>query len=487
MDQHSAELLRDVQTGNPGAANVLFQRYAARLQALVRSRLAGLLSRRFDGDDVVQSALKSFFVRAGDGEFYVDQPGDLWRLLATITMRKLSRSSAYHQAAKRDARRDANFEVADFGLEQALAHDPMPAEAAAAAEEVLWIMKRVPVETRQALQLRLQGYEAQEIARQLNRSERTIRRWMDEVRGLMQDRLERFDNARSTKSKPPLNDVTMVESTGESITLLDPRDYLLNELIGAGGICKVYVATERSSGQKLCVKVLRREFRHKPRFVRRFLEEYRLGRKLSHPHIVQTRGIGRLPNGGYFLTMNLVLGTNLQQLLPTRMPGSRVARIVAQIAEAVTGSHAQGVIHCDLTPANVLIDEAGKAWLTDFGFARDLHSVDGTAMDEKYIAGTASYLAPEQFDMSLGQIGPTTDIHGLGAILYASLTGQPPYAKRTFEVIKSGGRAVEIDYSLLESQPSILVEICRRCLEPRPKDRFPDANSVAQALRRQTN
>jgi eukaryotic-like serine/threonine-protein kinase len=283
MNPRSAELLRGVQAGDPKAAEELFGRYVPRLQSLVRSRLADLLARRFDSEDIVQSALKSFFVRANDGKFSAEQPGDLWRLLATITMRKLSRATAHHQAAKRNVERDKYFEVNDVGLEQALAHLPTPAEATAATEEVLWLMKQVPTDIRQALQLRLQGYELEEIAQQLNRSERTIRRWMDEVRALMRNRLERFDNSTTEKTKPTSNDFPVVNLTGGPIQFLDPHDYVLNELIGAGGICKVYTATERGSDQKICVKVLRKEFRHKPRFVRRFLEEYRLGKRLAHP------------------------------------------------------------------------------------------------------------------------------------------------------------------------------------------------------------
>jgi eukaryotic-like serine/threonine-protein kinase len=153
-----------------------------------------------------------------------------------------------------------------------------------------------------------------------------------------------------------------------------------------------------------------------------------------------------------------------------------------QVTEAVASVHCCGVIHGDLTPANVLIGETGKAWLTDFGFARDMQLTTEAVLEQEYIAGTAPYLAPEQFDFA-GRISPATDIHGLGAILYASLTGRAPYANRIMGMIEPGQSTTAIDYRLLEAQPTALVTICRRCLEIRPSDRFPNAQAVLQALR----
>src|SRR5690349_15843655 len=100
MDHPSGELLRSIQAGNSSAADELFAKYVPRLQALVRARLGGEITRRFDSDDVIQSAMRSFFVRAAEGAFSANDSGDLWRLLATITMRKLSRATARHRAAK---------------------------------------------------------------------------------------------------------------------------------------------------------------------------------------------------------------------------------------------------------------------------------------------------------------------------------------------------------------------------------------------------
>jgi eukaryotic-like serine/threonine-protein kinase len=159
------------------------------------------------------------------------------------------------------------------------------------------------------------------------------------------------------------------------------------------------------------------------------------------------------------------------------------ARIVAQVAGCVAHSHQHGIVHCDLKPANVLIDDRGAAWLTDFGFARELRSENGQMGNFQYIAGTAAYLAPEQFATGLGQIATATDIHGLGAILFESLTGSPPYAKRTMEALEIGKPDEPINFALIKGAPLLLVEICHRCLDRSPEKRFEDANCVANALR----
>ena len=268
----------------------------------------------------------------------------------------------------------------------------------------------------------------------------------------------------------------------DTVFQVNPRDFVLKRLIGAGGVCKVYEASHRSSGRSVCIKILKRQFRHQSRFIRRFRDEYRLTSKLSYPNIVRTHGLGRLPDGGYFLVLDLVAGTNLHLYLHSKTVSAiETARIVAQVADCVAHSHQHGIVHCDLKPANVLIDDRGDLWLTDFGFAR-------TAFRERanggfsLHAGTAAYLAPEQFATELGKLDGT-DIHGLGAILFESLTGSPPYAKRTMEALEIGKPDEPINFALIKGAPLLLVEICHRCLDRSPEKRLEDANCVANALR----
>jgi eukaryotic-like serine/threonine-protein kinase len=477
MSLSSTELLRAVAQRDAAAEEQLFARYVPRLQSLVRARLSKKIASRVDSEDVVQSAMRSFFVRAADGEFSADGPGDLWRLLATITLRKLARSAHRHRAGKRDVDREVAASV-DADLSWLQSREPTPADATAAAEELLWLMRQIPAANRAALQLRMQGFELVEIAEQLTCSERTVRRWLAEARELMQGRLERLNDDTPL---PP----TACHDLGDSgIEFLDPRNYLLQRLIGSGGVSKVYAAIDRRSGQPACIKVLRRPLRHKQRYAKRFFEEFRLTAKLAHPRIVKAHGIGRLPDGGFFLALDLIAGRNLQDVIESRrLAPEEAAAVVIQIADALACAHAAGIVHCDLKPANVLVDDPGNAWLTDFGFARELKSANDEAMDRQYIAGTAAYLAPEQIDVCEGRIDFATDIHGLGGILFAALSGAPPYASRTFDELRDGGTSCEIDFGLLEGMPGAIAAVCRQALSSKPTERYASAAEFASCLR----
>jgi serine/threonine-protein kinase len=181
--------------------------------------------------------------------------------------------------------------------------------------------------------------------------------------------------------------------------------------------------------------------------------------------------------------MDLIAGVNLDQFARSnRVSPIEAAQILAQVAEAVGHIHSNGIVHCDLKPANILIDAACQPWLTDFGFAHELGQTADMSDDKLYIAGTAAYLAPEQFDRNSGTISPATDVHGLGAILFTLLAGQPPYAGSTLSTIEMGRAAPEVRYELLNGLPKSLIAICRRCLDPMPILRFTSAHSVVVAL-----
>ena len=179
----SAELLQQFRRGDEAAATELHDRYVARLIALARSRLGGRLAARLDADDVVQSAYRSFFLRARAGQFSLQRSGDLWRLLARITLRKLYRQADRHTAERRSVQR----ETAALALESDAAfalksREPTPDEAAALADELAFAMRRLNEFERRVLELRLQEQTIDEIAAELGRSERTIRRTLATIR-----------------------------------------------------------------------------------------------------------------------------------------------------------------------------------------------------------------------------------------------------------------------------------------------------------------
>lgn len=173
------------------AADDLFHRYVARLTALVRVRLSPKLARRLDAEDVVQSAYRTFFTRAKKGEFELKRGGDLWRLLAAITMNKLGKQIERNLAGKRNMRAEHSVSEAadDLGIAPA-SSEPSPEDEALMQEELELLMSGLDEGQRQMLSMRLAGYRLEEIAAETKRSERTVRRLLEKVKGLMESRLD---------------------------------------------------------------------------------------------------------------------------------------------------------------------------------------------------------------------------------------------------------------------------------------------------------
>lgn len=185
MTNQSADLMMRWRDGDQQAARELFLRYAERLLALARSRLSAKLARHVDPEDVVQSAYRSFFVGARDGRYILERSGDLWRLLVAITVHKIHGQVERHTAGKRAIARELapGDESGLFGLQAvALAREPTPADAAALADTLEHVLGGLESRERRMVELRLQGYRLEEIAAELQRSERTVRRVLEQVK-----------------------------------------------------------------------------------------------------------------------------------------------------------------------------------------------------------------------------------------------------------------------------------------------------------------
>jgi RNA polymerase sigma factor (sigma-70 family) len=488
MPEESRELLVRYQNGDPTAADAIFARYTSRLLALARSRLSPKLARRIDADDVVQSTYRSFFVHARVGDLVAGRDGDLWQLLATITLHKLSRQSKRHLAAKRSLQREVTEETDSArSLANLADREPSPADVVAAVEELHWLMTQFEPIQRQALQLRLQELTAEEIAAAVGRSDRTVRRWLVEARELLSARWEQqrthadYDRPRPTSSFPhsALPDVAAP---------LEHSDYHLESLIGSGGMAKVYIATQKGTDRRVAIKVLRKRLRSRLHLVERFLREAELVARFDHPNIVRVQGLGRLPDGNYFMVLDFVDGSDLASLLRSEsLSVRRAAEIVTTVADAIQHAHEHGVIHRDLKPGNVLLDRNAQVFVTDFGFAWFDSEID---REDHSIVGTAGFMAPEQIDVSLGPTGPHTDVYGLGALLFMLCCGRPPHVGNSVSEILEPvakpdrqARHCEIDRSM----PDALGHICERCLAHEWQHRFSSASDVAFALRAWAN
>jgi RNA polymerase sigma-70 factor (ECF subfamily) len=167
------------------AATDVFHRYEGRLVALARSRLSARLAQRIDPEDVVQSAYRSFFTEIHDGTYDVRPGADLWQLLATITLHKLQRQVQRHSAQKRAVQREEHFGSEDTLLRMQAhlsAPGPSPMEAASLVDEMEQLLLRFDDSERSILELRLQGYTLDEVARQVGCTERTVRRILDRIK-----------------------------------------------------------------------------------------------------------------------------------------------------------------------------------------------------------------------------------------------------------------------------------------------------------------
>jgi len=263
---------------------------------------------------------------------------------------------------------------------------------------------------------------------------------------------------------------------------LSHQDYKLLAFLGAGGMGKVYRAAQRSLDKAVAIKVLRKAYREQSEVVERFLEEARLVARLRHPGIIDVHGIGRMWNGAPFIVMDLAAGGDLATAAKTPVSVPQAIGWTIEAAEAVQHAHERGVIHCDLKPANLLLDE-GRVRVTDFGLARPLHAVGRERM---LLAGTVGFMAPEQADPGGGALDVRTDVYGLGGTLYALLVGRPPHiGRRTADVLVELLRGVRPTplATLRPDVPVVVAAIVERCLAPDPADRFFSAREFSQALR----
>lgn len=198
--------------------------------------------------------------------------------------------------------------------------------------------------------------------------------------------------------------------------------------LGRGGMASVYTAYDPHLDRRVALKVLPAEFLRDGTFAERFRREAQVAARLEHPHIVPIHAFG-IEDGVPWMSMRLVTGGAWAARLATGVrPAGEVLAVLRDVAAALDYAHAHGIVHRDVKPPNVLLDDAGRAYLADFGIARLLEgapSLTATGL----IAGTPSYMAPEQ---ALGQpAGPATDVYALTVVAYEALSGRVPFEATT--------------------------------------------------------
>src|ERR1700724_2459804 len=204
--------------------------------------------------------------------------------------------------------------------------------------------------------------------------------------------------------------------------VIDGRYRVLSRL-GSGGMADGYLAEDQQLGRKVAVKLLHRRFAEDPGFVERFRREAQAAAGLQHPNVVGVYDRGAF-DGTYYIAMEYLPGRSLKQLIRQDAPLDPIQAIdlITQILRAARFAHRRGVIHRDLKPHNVIVDDGGHAKVTDFGIAR----AGASDMTETgSIMGTAQYLSPEQAQGH--PVGATSDLYSVGIVLYEMLTGRLPF------------------------------------------------------------
>ena len=262
-------------------------------------------------------------------------------------------------------------------------------------------------------------------------------------------------------------------------------DYKLMEKLGEGGMGVVYRAQQLGLDREVAIKVLSAGPWAAPDFVKRFRAEAQSAARMQHPNIVPIYEIG-VHDELVFYSMRLVRGPNFAQWVAKHGPREprQAAMDLRTIAEAVHYAHQLGVLHLDLKPDNIPIDERGWPQVADFGLARRLDHTLTAEIEE--ISGTPSYMAPEQATAGKRLLTPATDIYGLGAIFYEMLTGAPPFRDADpFETLKQvREHAPRAPRDLRAEIPRDLEAICLKCLAKSVDQRYASARELAEDLMR---
>ena len=257
--------------------------------------------------------------------------------------------------------------------------------------------------------------------------------------------------------------------------------YLIEAPIGEGGMAAVYKAYQASMERYVAVKVLPRHLAESDEFIARFQREARMLAQLQHPHILPVFDYGQA-DGYTYIVMPFVQSGTLDKLLKTqRMSLLEIRRTMTQLGDALGYAHARGMIHRDVKPANVLIDERGNCLLTDFGLAR-MTQTTGKLTSDGAVMGTPAYMSPEQG--SGAPLDGRSDIYSLGIIFYEMITGQVPYSAETpvAIVFKHIQDPLPPARELAPDLPENVEMVLARSLEKKAIDRYQTAEDFVRAV-----
>jgi len=265
----------------------------------------------------------------------------------------------------------------------------------------------------------------------------------------------------------------------DSLVMARVGDYLLTDLLGAGGMATVYRAVPADSlaeSEAVAVKILHRQAWQNEEFRHRFHREVEAYCSLSHCNIVRLESWGE-HNGLAYMALELIRGRTLRELLGRPLPPEEAVRLLEPLCAALQYAHERGILHRDLKPDNLMLTDRGVLKVMDFGLARSWSS--GTLTPTGTVMGTPAYMAPEQVQGTA--VTARADQYAVGVIAYELLEGRRPFPGD--DPIQLLFAHVSQPPPPLERAPRELAVVIERMLAKSPGERFPDMNSVAAALR----
>ena len=260
-----------------------------------------------------------------------------------------------------------------------------------------------------------------------------------------------------------------------------PQRYTLIKTIGEGATCTVFHAQDALLGRAVAIKVVRRNLAIHARFRARFAREVTLSAEVVHPRVIPVLDTGRLACGLPYVSLAHADQGSLGDLLKRRPPMAEALRLIHQVLDALAHMHAQGFLHQDLKPANVLLhstpDGTVHAWVADLGVAGALADL---ALNQRGMGGTPIWMAPEQRAGHYAELGPWTDLYAVGLMLFEILggdrSGKKPGTRRILDPLPTGPLGLDPDV------PKALEAVVRALLQPDPRERFDKAADVIRAI-----
>ena len=263
--------------------------------------------------------------------------------------------------------------------------------------------------------------------------------------------------------------------------------YEIKEILGAGGMGVVYRAFDRELQEPVAIKTLKPEaMAGGSTSLERFKQEIRLARKIAHRNVVRTYDLGE-QDGLYYLTMEYVEGTSLKQLIVSRgkLPVSVTLTVGKQLCRALEVAHAEGVIHRDIKPQNIVVEPSGFLKVMDFGIARLANPPKGKSLTEVGTSiGTPDYMSPEQ--LAGAELDARSDLYSAGVVLFECVTGRVPFeAETTWALVAKHLEEQPPDPRKFNGDiPDVLAAVILKAMAKKPEDRFASASEMHDALAR---